>query len=378
MASEEYKNPLDPFNAAADRVVAATKEETPAPEAQEEEVVEEVAEEIVKEEVAEESPEVAEEATSESESQTEEDTTVEEETSNEDVQQEDDVISDWDITSEEAESAAEFDYTSLATEAGFEAKNKDEFIKMVSEYKAKAESPDPTSTLPENLKEAIKIAGEDGNYLEYLGVTSVDYDAYNSLALVKGHYEQIFTNVNGVVDTDMLEMKMDGMSDADIEIEGQTLRSQYKGMQTQKADAIKAEANRNRELADKALRKVLDDTKEIDGFKLSPTNKKQLYDDITSGDMIAEMFHGTDGKIDQLKVLTAYSRHKFGDKQRAYLRQKISTEATKKVLDKIGNKNINTKAGGLPNVTPEKAKTGQQALAAELKEHGAKLFNPMR
>ena len=249
---------------------------------------------------------------------------------------------------------------------------------MVSEYKAKAESPDPTSTLPENLKEAIKIAGEDGNYLEYLGVTSVDYDAYNSLALVKGHYEQIFTNVNGVVDTDMLEMKMDGMSDADIEIEGQTLRSQYKGMQTQKADAIKAEANRNRELADKNLRKVLDDTKEIDGFNLSPTNKKQLYDDITSGDMISEMFHGTDGKIDQLKVLTAYSRHKFGDKQRAYLRQKISTEATKKVLDKIGNKNINTKAGGLPNVTPEKAKTGQQALAAELKEHGAKLFNPMR
>ena len=50
--SDEYKNPLDPFNAAADRVVAATKEEvTETPEAQAEEVVEEVVEEIVKEEL---------------------------------------------------------------------------------------------------------------------------------------------------------------------------------------------------------------------------------------------------------------------------------------------------------------------------------------
>jgi len=371
-ASEEYKDPQADLKNAFNKVAEAAKpqEEVPVAEVAEEEIVEEIVEEI-KEEVAEESPDEVEEPI-ESEPK-EDDTPEQEDTPNEELAEEDGVISDWDVASESAEETTEFDFKSLANEVGFEAESKDDFVSKINEMKAKAETPDPMANVPDTLKKAIEIANQDGNYLEYLGVTSVNYDAVPNFDIVQSHYGQLFTKPDGSVDTDLLEMKMDGMTDADIEVEGQTLKSQYKGQQDARTAQIEAETARNREEADKSLRVALDSLKEVNGFKFNPTHKKRLYDGITSGNMIQEMFNGNDGKIDQNKVIKAYSNHLYGEQQSKYLRQQIATKAKKEVLDKLSNKQISPKTG-LPNVSPKKEKSGQSKLAEELREQGANLF----
>jgi hypothetical protein len=227
--------------------------------------------------------------------------------------------------------------------------------------------------LPENFKKAIDIARNDGDYLEFLGITSVNYDAVADVDLVQNHYAQMFKKADGSIDTEMLEMKLDSMSEADIRVEGETLKAQYKQAQAQKAANLEAEAARNRELADKALKAELENLKEHNGFKYSPTHKKQLYDGITSGDMISKMFHGADGKMDYKKVIAAYSNYLYGEKQNKYLRQQIATKTKKEVLDKLSNKQVEPK--GTPvNAAPKKEKTGQSKVAEQLREQGASLF----
>lgn len=374
--SEEYKNHLDPFNAAADRVAAAQKGQVKEVETQEEEA-QEAQEEIVNDATEEvdqskESP-AEEEISTESEPQNEEDTLEDDKASKEVVSEEDDVISDWDVSSEEDSEKEQFDYKSFARELGVDAESKEEFVIKVNELKAKAEAPDPLADLPENFRKAIDIARNDGDYLEFLGITSVNYDAVPDINLVQNHYSQVFRKADGSIDQEMLEAKLDRMDEADIRIEGETLKRQYKQAQAQKTANLEAEAARNREQADKALRAELDNLKEYNGFKFSPSHKKQLYDGITSGDMISKMFHGSDGKMDYKKVISAYSNYLYGEKQNKYLRQQIATKTKKEVLDRLSNKRIEPK-GTPPNAAPKKELTGQQKAAEELREHGAGLF----
>ena len=374
--AEEYKNPEQGLIDAVDK--AFTKEE-PTPAEPAEEVKEEIVEEVVESISEEESPSEEEVPAVESESPTEEDTPEEQETSSkEEAIQEDTVISDWDVGEKDGKEPAEFDFKSLASEVGFEAESKDEFVNRINEIKAKAEAPDPTATLPENLKKAIEIANQDGDFLEYLGVTSVNYDAYTDLQLVSNNFAGIFTT-NGVIDNDGLNDYVDGLTDAEIKVKGGEIRNQLKANQGQVTANIEAETTRNRAAADKELKKELDGFNEYRDFKYSPTHKKQLYDGITSGDMIAEMFHGEDGKLSQRKTLERYSEFKFGKQQLDFLRQRTTVEAKKDMLDRLSNKNIKPKAGGLPTPEkPEKEKTGQEKVAQELREQGGGLFDHMK
>jgi hypothetical protein len=372
------KDPLEDFNKAAQKTVDEQNAATPT---QEEEIVAEtpaeevVQEEIVKEEeVAEEVLETTEEVVDESEPK-EDDTTVEQEAVKDGAEQESDVISDWDTPSEEATKSTEFDFTSLASEVGFEADSKEAFLRQIEEVKAKAETPDVIATLPETLQKAIEIASQDGNYLDFLKVTSVNYDAVANLDIVTAHFNQLFTNANGMVDADSVELNMDSLTDAQIEAKGMELKAQYKGQQDQRASAIEAETTQNRAEADKQLKSVLDGLTEHRGFKYSPSHKKQLYDGITTGNMIAEMFHGNDGKMDMTKVVNSYSDFKFGEQQNKYLRQQIETKATKKVLDRISNKSIETKSG-LPHREVSEPKDAAGKVAADVRERGAEAFRP--
>jgi len=370
--AEEYKDPMAELNAAADKVVAQ----------QTEEVVEEIVEQEEQKEIVEQvevDGVVAEESAAEEVvTETEEGTEVTEESETEEEITEPDLpISDWDVTpTETGEDAAEFDYKSLASEVGFEATGKEDFVQKINDMKAKAEVPDPLEKLPTKLKKAIEIASQDGNYMEYLQITDVDYNAYKNIDLVTNDYAQMLIDANGVVDEDRLNAVMDSMTDADIDRRGLELKQTLGQRQAQIAANIEADASRNREIATRELKSVLEGFNEYRGFKYGPTHKKQIFDGVSSGDMIGQMFHGSDGKIDQAKVVKAFANHLFGDKQHEFTKQQSATKATKKVLDKLSNKQIEPK-GKLVGVKPTGGeKTIQQSLAEDVEKNGADAFKP--
>ena len=385
----EATNPLAGLEAAAQRQIEKNKGREHVDEVPQEgkEVVQQVqedapVEETPKEQVPQEEDKPTQEPSDneviqESEPPQEEDTKPEEEASKEDIQ-EDGTISDWDVVENEVEAGetkpAEVDFKSIASELGFEAATKEELIEKVSEVKAKAEAPDALADLPDNLKEAITIAKQDGDYLEYLGLTSVDYDAYDNAVIVQNHYANVLRDANGNVDTEKLEMMMDSMTEAEIDVKGIELKQSYKAARDQRSNAIKEKAARERQEADRQLKSTLDSLTDHRGFKLNSTHKKQLYDGISSGDMISQMFNGPDGKPDMNKVVRAYSDFLFADKQNKFLRQQASTQAKKEVLNRLSNKQIEPKTS-LP--TPKKEIKDTQGKLAQMAREGKNPFEPV-
>jgi len=384
--SDTYKDPMEAFNTAANKAVESNIQEAKSPAQVAEESIAEQAEEANEEIVNAETEESqTEESTESSETQEEvveettetstelepekENTLPENETSNE-VIQEGDTIENWDSegTTEETEGTVSFDYKSFAQEAGLEVSSKEEFIAQVNEIKAKADAPNPIDKLPDNLKKAIEIANQDGDFMQYLGVTSVDYDAVSDVALVENNFANILNQRDGNVDREKLDEWMDDLTESQIAQKGADLRNALKGQQEQSKGNIEAEVTRNREAADKELKGVLDGLTEINGFKYSPTNKKRLYDGISSGNMIQEMFHGKDGKLDMNKVVKAYANHLDGDKQTKYLKQRTTVQAKKDLLDRVSNKQVEPKAGEAPRIEKKEVRSVQQNLGDQARE----------
>jgi hypothetical protein len=291
-------------------------------------------------------------------------------------------ISDWDALDSESLSdtkSNEIDFKSIAGEIGIQAEGKDDFIAKINELKAKAEAEveNPIDSLPENLKKAIDVAKNDGDYMEYLGVTSVNYDAYPNEDIVKNHYANILRNADGTVDIAQVEMILDGMTEAEINVKGIELKNGLKIQQEQRARAIEAEAAQRRVEADKELRAALDGVTDHRGFKLTATHKKQMYEGITSGDIIKQMFHGRDGKMDWDKVINNYANFLYGERQVQFLKQQVASQTKKEVLNRLSNKSVEPKPTASPNVSdPNKKKTAQEILAEQLREQGANLFRP--
>jgi hypothetical protein len=128
---------------------------------------------------------------------------------------------------------------------------------------------------------------------------------------------------------------------------------------------VEREAQAARLEADTNLKAALDTMQERRGMKLNGTHKKKLYDSISSGQMVQDLFYGKDGKMDYNKVAKIVFDATYGDKVDNFLKQRITTSTKKELLDRLSNKQIEPKAGDLPNVSG-KPKTAQAQFADSL------------
>jgi len=281
------------------------------------------------------------------------------------VEPEDIIIDEWDTTPViEAETNTEVDYTALGTELGFEVTSKESLVTKVKELSEQA-SIDPLARVPEQLKKAIDLAQKGGDYLRFLGVTDVDYSKIDDRTLLENDLAQHFQDETGVVDKEALQDYMESIDEVDLGIRAKQLKSQLIYAQAQESDKLQMEASQRQAVAEQDLKRVIKSVDEIRGFKLNPNHKKMLFDGISSGDMIAEMFYGKDGQLDFDKAVKIYFDYKYGDKANTVLRQRANTAAKKQVLKELGNVNVEVGADGLPDVTP-KVRTSQDDLRDHL------------
>jgi hypothetical protein len=369
----EFKNHEDPFNAAVERAIAKETEETveTTDEVVEEEIkiVPETTEEVIAPEVDEVEPVKADE---ESEPTSEDDTTLVDESTKVDDKEVSN-FDDWDATPEVEEvvtdAPVEPNYEDFAKDLGFEAKTREEIIAKVKAIEAAtAQKVEETAGLPDNLKKAIEIAQLDGDYLQYLGVTSVDYSQVDNTVLVQDQLARLpsmqLANGEGV-DIEKLAEALEGMTDLDIEMRGSEIKTTLTAQQDTFKANVEREAQAARLEADTNLKAALDKMQEVRGFKINGTHKKKLYDSISSGQMVQDLFYGADGKMDYNKVAKIVFDATYGDKVNSFLKQRITTSTKKELLKKLSNTQIEPKAGDLPNAT-SKPKNAQQQFADSL------------
>lgn len=290
---------------------------------------------------------------------------IDETDSNGDVLLEGDVNLD-DFSTEEPEAQiSEVDYSALSNDLGFAVTSKDDVVsrfqelnKTVETLKTEAESAD--ASVPDDLKEAMKLAKDGGDYLEYLKISSVDYDNINEVELFEYEVAQIFTDSKGNVDSEGLEEYLDGLSDVDKKLKGRELKNQYKQKQEAKLQVIAQEAARKKATADAALKKAVDSIKTVAGFKVSPNQKANLVNDISSGKMVQSLFYDKAGNYDFNKIAENYFKIQNFDKIQNFYKQRVKTSTKREILQETTNSNVNTRHS-IPNAKPS-AKTSDSVI----------------
>jgi hypothetical protein len=223
------------------------------------------------------------------------------------------------------------------------------------------------NSIPEPLREAIELANRGGDYLEYLGVSTIDYDGIDDRSLVEEELIElgIFNNADGSINEDALAEYVDGLSDKELKVRGAQVRYRFKNTQAaQKQEQIrKAEESKQRAISD--MRVALDKLNNIGPFKLNQARKKELFDSFSSGQMLKELFQNEKGQFDYTKAAEVYYRVKYAPKIDKLVADYAKTETIKKQASEIKNIDlgVNTRLA-----RPEASNTQEDPMDAYMRK----------
>lgn len=287
--------------------------------------------------------------------------------------QEDDTFSfdDWDDEDQpeaSSETVSEPDYSDLAKELGVQDASKEAIINKIKEIKESREVED-TSDLPSVLQEAIALAkkGEDFNSLFQRPDGYIDHSLYDDEQLLMQQYSDVFREADGSVDVESLKDYLQNeLTDTQKRVEARRLRNAIEKnnqfLEQQRSTAIRQQ----REQADKSLRDTLSGLEEIRGFKLRPSDKKEIYEKISSGQAAKEMFYKEDGTQDMRKSAELYFLYKNFDKIKNFLVTRAKNSARKEDFEKISNSTRGTSRS--TNAAPDEGQKKKSSMDLWLEE----------
>lgn len=254
-------------------------------------------------------------------------------------------IDDWDADVQPEPVAtppptSTFDFSEMGKALGTEEiKTKEDLVSYISKVKSEAESAKSgLSDLPQELTRAVELAKQGGDYLSYLKVAAVDYGKLDPVDVYEEYVIDRSTDPNGNVDFDKVNNFLDSIQDFDKELRGKEI---IKNLQAQQIHAVKQledQAQKRKDQAISSVQTVLSTLEDVNGFKLKPTHKQELFDWIVSGKMMKEAFFSEKtGEYDFSKVVKAAALLKYGEKMDAYRRQQIKNSVKRELLDDLQN-----------------------------------------
>lgn len=216
-------------------------------------------------------------------------------------------------------------------------------IAVVEEIKQKAEM---LTTLPPDLAKAVEIARNNGNYLEYLKVSAVDWTKEDPVILYENYVVNQFTTPQGEVDYDRVEKFLEKLDDDEKELRGRELQNQYVGLQRQQQSLYEAQAQAARREFESSLKQTIDALDKISDFKVSPAHKQELYEYISKGEDLKESSIAS-------RVQNAFVK-KYFTKLDSFRKTQLRNSVKKEILDSITVPDIS--APGSVAITDSKAK----------------------
>jgi hypothetical protein len=281
------------------------------------------------------------------------------------------VWSDWDATPEVATPTEPVVptpqvqneiFVELSKALGATITSKDDVIKLLEVEKQKT-IPD---NIPAELKKAVELASKGADYLEYLKVNTVDYSKADPVELYENYIIDSLSDEQGQVDEEKVNSYLDSLSDVQKELEGKRLQRQLIVEQQRRTVELEQSAIRAREKHDADLKAALRGFAEIDGFKVDDNHRRELFDWISSGGIMKDLFYGQDGSFDPIKAAKVAFRNKYYDKLDSYHKTKIRNATKREILKDITNQEIVTTP---KNASPQPTKSfGIQDYIESLKQ----------
>jgi len=235
------------------------------------------------------------------------------------------IIEDWDLEDPvEPDSDPVFDYSVLSQEIGIEANTKEDLVSKLNKIK------DENKKLKEDL---VNKPVETQNL--------VDYDKYSPKDYFIEASRELFLDEKGNVDTEALNVFVDEQDPNMVNMQGNMIKKQYVQAQEDQMAREQVLTEQKRQMADASLKSAIKEFDSFNGFKVKDNHKDQLYNDISTGKAMKEMFYTKDGEYDMSKVVKAYFYYKNGEKLEAYRSQRSKNDAMRNILDSSTNADLN-------------------------------------
>ena len=259
-----------------------------------------------------------------------------------------DVWTDWDDQAPtepakvdaQPQSVAPNLYNDLSKALGQEVKSTEDLVQLFKAESVKAKA--WQDSLPSELKKAIDLASKGGDYLEYLKVNTVDYSSADPVELYEDYVIDSAADKDGNVDSEKVNEYLNGLDDFEKRLRGQDLQRRLVAEQKRRSVEIEQEAVRTKEKYDTELKSVLRGFNEIDGFKVDDNHRRELFEWISSGGIMKDLFYTADGQFDAAKAAKVAFRNKYYDKLDTYHKTKIRNATKREVLKDITNQQMTT------------------------------------
>lgn len=243
-------------------------------------------------------------------------------------------------------------------ELGIEAKNLTEFKSAISELKRKAEEASSAVEMAfanDLLKEANELAKNNGDWQEYLGVSSIDYNAVPDDSLIMWEEQ-------GSFDTkEELEEYVSNLDDKTKELLAKKIRTRLVAEQTSKKQELVERARKYQEQYDQNLNSSISKLDKVSDFKVNDPIKSELrraltsYDDKAKATEFQKMFFLNEkGEPDFDKLTQSAVKLMMFDKVVEYAKSKAANSVKKQVIKETSN--VSKPVGKVTSApTPQKA-----------------------
>ena len=263
--------------------------------------------------------------------------------------------------------------------------DRDIILKEVESLKSRAVSSDNIFA-NESLRQANEVAKNGGDYLDYLGLASINVDRPDE-ELIRLRMQE-----SGSSEELINEYIEENKDTPGFKKEAAEIRQSLKytrEQRTQKiADESKAsESQRNLQVqeANERLKKVINEATEINGFSLDDDAKARILDIATgtttiNGKKVSKLYahflYNDEGNLDPQKTFNYIAKAEYFDGITNYLKSEGKTEGKREAHANLQNINLDTTPTTSKEEKPEE-ETGLGALNRTAKEKGMKPLQAM-
>lgn len=234
--------------------------------------------------------------------------------------------------------------------------------KNVEDLKGKTISED----VPKALVEAIEIARQGGDYLSYLDIADVDYSAENPVTLFEEEVAELFYNQDGSFREEEYHEYIDSLTPTDKLMRGRQLQREMIMVQEQQKSQIKAKAAAEKAENLRKLESALNGFNKVDSFDVTPKVKKQLFNELATGEFLSQLGISENGNHNWEKLLNTYFKARYFDTIQKFNTEKGITARKRAELNELSNSTV-AKTSKIENPVNTGKRTGFDLYMEQIK-----------
>ncbi len=250
-----------------------------------------------------------------------------------------------DSTAPVTETKSHIDWSEIgkAINISTEVKGQEDVVKYINELKTTVDSLKSKAIgddVPKELAEAIELAKNGGDYRTYLDVSSVDYSQEVPEDLFEDEVAELFYNPDGSFRAEEYEDYIDSIPLPDKKMRGMQIKRELMAMQEQQKNQIRQQAALVKADNMRKLEKALDGFNKVDTFEVTPKVKKQLFNELATGQFLNELGISEGGSHNWDKLLNTYFKAKYFDTVQQFNARKAVVNKTRADLSELTNSTI--------------------------------------